>query len=166
MDTDLVSARVALRLALDEARRRVQRLVHVAHEVQQPDEIVRFHVVGRARLGELRTQGLDLRADVRRVPLLQRRPVGRERLIDEVPIFVPEVIGVADVLRRFRSRRRPVAVVRAIGLIGVVALDGVGPGRGADEGDLVALSRRDAGNPAIVFRIELEQRDGARAQPD
>jgi hypothetical protein len=75
------------------------------------------------------------------------------------------MIGVADVLRRFRSRRRTVAVVRAIGLIGGIALDGVGPGRRPDEGDLVALSRRDARNPGIVFGVELEQRDGARAPP-
>jgi hypothetical protein len=64
---------------------RVQRLMHVADEVQQPGKVVRADIVRYRLVSKCLPEYCDLRLGVRRYRLLQRRVVGREWLVDEMP---------------------------------------------------------------------------------
>ena len=94
----VIAAGIAVRFVPREARRRMQRLMHIADKVQQPGKVVRPDIVGCRLVAKRCAKRRDLRLGVRRDRLLQRRSVGRERLVDEMPVSVPEMIGIADIL--------------------------------------------------------------------
>jgi len=55
------------------------------------------------------------------------RAVRRERDVDEVPVLVPQVVGITDVATSVRARWRLVAGVCAVVMIVGIALDDVRP---------------------------------------
>ena len=138
---DHVAASIAIRLYPSEPRSRLQRLMQVADQMQQPGKIVRSDVVRSRRVcqGPLEQRYLGL--SVRGHGILKRCTVGGKWLVDEMPIFMTKMIGITDVLRRLRRVRRYVAVAVSVVVVGTKRLDLVRPGSGFHEGDQVALRR-------------------------
>jgi hypothetical protein len=81
-----------------EAGGRMQRLVGVADKMDEPHEIVGLDVVARVRRERCRER-FDLRESVYWIGRTHRCSVGRKRKIEIVPIFVAQLIGIADVSR-------------------------------------------------------------------
>jgi hypothetical protein len=104
-----------------ESRCRVQRLVDIANDVQEPNKVIGFDVVG-GRRRQCVPEELDLGLCVGYRSQLKQRPVLRERAVDEVPIFMPEMISISDILSRFRPWRRTIAASRPIVHIAGIAL--------------------------------------------
>jgi hypothetical protein len=119
----------------------MQRLVGVADKMDEPHEIVGLDVVARVRRERCRER-FDLRESVYWIGRTHRCSVGRKRKIEIVPIFVAQLIGIADV-------SRGVVAGRGIARVGVaiLSLDVVGPGRGMDEGEAVAIGVRNPADP-------------------
>jgi len=88
-------------------------------------------------------EGLDLRESVHRVGRTHWRVIGRERKVEIVPVFVPQLICIADVSRRVVARRR----IARVGLASFI-LNVVSPGRRVDEREQVAIGVR---GPSTLF---------------
>ena len=117
----------------------MKRLMNVADQVDQPDEVVGFQLVAGPRIGEHAGEGADLGLGIGAGRLPERGTVRRERDVLIVPVAVLGAIVIARVARGGRASRRHVAVVSVIAVLDVVR-----PAGGVDERDPVAVRRRDA----------------------
>jgi hypothetical protein len=78
-------------------------LVRIADKMNQPHQVVRLYIIGRARVGQRGPKRRDLGLNIRRCRQVERRLVGRKRQVDEMPVLVPQMIGIADVLAGLRA---------------------------------------------------------------
>src|SRR5439155_5118820 len=114
----IIPAVIAVRVGAADTSCSVQRLMYVAHEVLQPHEIVGFLLIRISR-GQHRTKYGDLRASIWSGYRGQRCTVSRKRRVHKMPVFVMQMICVADILYRCR----PVRPIPALGsIIGVSLL--------------------------------------------
>lgn len=126
--------------------------MRVTDQVLQPYQIIRSDLIARVCSAQRPAERDQLSLEIGPSRGLDWRPVRADRQIDEVPIPMLQPIGVADIARGVGAVRN-IAVV----LIAGVGLDGVGPGRGPDECDLVALTDGGVGNPTRIVGVEPQQ---------
>ena len=97
--------------------RGMKRLMNVADQVDQPDEVVGFQLVAGPRIGEHAGEGADLGLGIGAGRLPERGTVRRERDVLIVPVAVLGAIVIARVARGGRASRRHVAVVSVIAVL-------------------------------------------------
>src|SRR5262245_18253162 len=111
--------------------------MNVADEVLEPYDVLGFDVVAGI-LANGHHEFCDLGQGIWDIRLVRVQVRWREWLIDEVPILVHEVVGIADVLRGFGAWGWGVAIVRAVGGEARTlarGLDAIRPCRRVNEGD-------------------------------
>src|SRR5262249_35022640 len=133
-DAHLVSTLISMRQIVREPRSRVQRLMRIPNQVNQPDQVVRSDCVRKN--GSRRQSGaklLELGSDIYRIGILDWCSVRRESDILEVPILVLKIIRIANILPDLCSLR----TITRVGVLRAWPFDVVRPHRRADKCILV-----------------------------
>src|SRR5215469_18339802 len=94
---DFIATSIAFGLLLVKASGGMQGLMHIAHEMEEPHQIIGFHVHRGMWVFEYRAERDDLRLSIGNVWITKTGAIGRERDINVMPVPMHELVGVADV---------------------------------------------------------------------